>query len=82
MASKKKIKYQLKNEVRKLRFLKDEMTQQALAESVGVTRQTIVAIEKSKYSPSLELAFKIAQVFDKPLEEVFSFEPTDSDKCL
>ncbi|MCG8573335.1 MAG: helix-turn-helix transcriptional regulator [Flavobacteriales bacterium] len=50
------------------------MTQQALADAVGVSRQTIVAIEKAKYSPSLELAFKIARVFDTPLEEVFSYE--------
>ncbi len=51
----------------------DEMTQQALAERVGVTRQTIMAIEKGKYSPSLEVAFKIARVFGKPLEEVFQY---------
>jgi len=50
------------------------MTQKDLAEKVGVTRQTIVSIEKEKYFPSLELAFRIAMVFDKPLEEVFSFE--------
>nr|WP_317046093.1 helix-turn-helix transcriptional regulator [Aquimarina sediminis] len=50
------------------------MTQQDLAEKVGVTRQTIMAIEKGKYSPSLELAFKIALVFDKPLEEVFKYQ--------
>ncbi|MGB5333680.1 MAG: helix-turn-helix transcriptional regulator [Woeseiaceae bacterium] len=51
------------------------MTQQALAEKVGVTRQTIVAIEKEKYSPSLEAAFKIAAVFGEPLDAVFSYEP-------
>ena len=50
------------------------MTQQELAERVGVTRQTIAAIEKEKYPPSLDTAFRIAGVFDKPLEEVFSFE--------
>ena len=50
------------------------MTQQALAEKVGVTRQTILAIESAKYSPSLELAFKIAEVFGKRLEEVFQYE--------
>ncbi|MEQ9403944.1 MAG: helix-turn-helix transcriptional regulator [Cyclobacteriaceae bacterium] len=49
------------------------MTQQQLADKVGVTRQTIVAIEKGKYSPSLELAFKMSRVFETPLEEVFSF---------
>ena len=51
------------------------MTQQELAEKAGVTRQTIVAIEKEKYSPSLELAFRIAFVFGRPLEEVFFYEP-------
>jgi putative transcriptional regulator len=50
------------------------MTQQALAEAVGVSRQTIVAIEKGKYSPSLEVAFKIAQLFDKKLDDVFSYQ--------
>ncbi len=51
------------------------MTQQALAERVGVTRQTIIAIENAKYSPTLELAFQIAQVFGKPLGDVFTYEP-------
>lgn len=59
--------------IRTLRFHRNEMTQKDLAELVGVTRQTIVAIEKGKYSPSLELAFKIALVFKKPLEEVFKY---------
>lgn len=63
----------IENQVRKLRFLADEMTQQELAERVGVSRQTIVAIEKAKYSPTLELAFRIARVFEMPLEEVFVF---------
>ena len=62
------------NNIRKLRFEHDEMTQQQLAEQIGVTRQTIVAIEKEKYSPSLEAAFRIAAVFGQPLEDVFSFE--------
>jgi putative transcriptional regulator len=53
------------------------MTQKELAKKVGVTRQTIVAIENAKYSPSLELAFRIALVFDAPLEEVFSYDPKD-----
>ncbi len=61
------------NQIRKLRFMHDEMTQAELAEKVGVTRQTINAIEAAKYSPSLELAFKIAAVFNKPLEEVFQY---------
>ena len=62
------------NEIRKLRFFTGEMTQQQLADSVGVSRQTIVAIENNKYYPSLELAFKIAAVFCVPLEEVFRYE--------
>ncbi len=61
------------NNIRKLRFHHDEMTQQQLAEKVSVTRQTIVAIEKGKYSPSLELAFRIATVFNQPLESVFIY---------
>ena len=67
-------KSNIKNNIRVLRFMQEEMTQQELANKVGVTRQTIYAMEKGKYSPSLELAFKIAQVFDLPLEEVFSYE--------
>lgn len=67
-------KSNIKNNIRVLRFMQEEMTQQELADKVGVTRQTIYAMEKGKYSPSLELAFKIAQVFDLPLEEVFSYE--------
>ena len=62
------------NSIRRLRFEAGEMTQQHLAEQVGVTRQTIIAIEGLKYSPSLELAFKIAVAFGKPLEEVFQYE--------
>jgi putative transcriptional regulator len=62
------------NNIRKLRFHADELTQQQLADKVGVTRQTIVAIENGKYSPTLELAFRIARVFKTPLEEVFSFD--------
>jgi putative transcriptional regulator len=70
-------KYKVKNNVRKLRFNHDEMTQEQLAEKVGVTRQTIIAIEGGKYAPSLELAFKIALVFGVPLGEVFSYDPED-----
>ena len=66
----------ISNNIRKLRFNHDEMTQQELADEVGVTRQTIVAIENAKYSPSLELAFRIAHVFNAPLEDVFSYDPT------
>lgn len=65
----------IKNEIRRLRFDHNEMTQQELAERVGVTRQTIIAIEQGKYSPSLEVAFRIAAAFRKPLEEVFQFVP-------
>jgi putative transcriptional regulator len=62
------------NDIRTLRFLADEMTQGDLGERVGVTRQTIAAIEQGKYSPSLEVAFRIAHVFGKPLEAVFQWE--------
>ena len=67
----------IKNNIRTLRFMNGEMTQQHLAEKVGVTRQTIIAMEQEKYSPSLELAFRIALVFGVPLDEVFTFEPKD-----
>lgn len=66
--------YQVRNNIRKLRFNYGEMTQEQLAEKVGVTRQTIIAIEGGKYAPSLELAFKIALAFDVPIGEVFSYE--------
>lgn len=61
------------NDIRTLRFLAAEMTQGDLGDRVGVTRQTIAAIEQGKYSPSLEVAFRIARVFDKPLEAVFQW---------
>ncbi len=64
----------ISNSIRKLRFNHGEMTQQELADKVGVTRQTIIAIEAGKYSPSLELAFRIAYTFGVTLEEVFQFE--------
>lgn len=64
----------ISNNIRRLRFDANEMTQKDLAEKVGVTRQTIVAIEAAKYSPSLELAFQIAAAFGVPLAEVFSWE--------
>ena len=67
-------KCRIRNNIRRLRFEHDEMTQQELAERIGMTRQTIVAIEKEKYSPSLEAAFRIAEVFGEPLEDVFRFE--------
>lgn len=61
------------NSIRALRFARNEMTQADLAEKVGVTRQTIIAIEQSKYSPTLEMAFQIARALDAPLETVFQF---------
>lgn len=70
-------KIPISNNIRQLRFEHDEMTQKSLAEQVGVTRQTIVAIEKAKYSPSLELAFRIAYAFNVPLEAVFTYHPTE-----
>jgi len=65
------------NQIRRLRFDHGEMTQQELAETVGVTRQTINAIEAAKYSPSLELAFKIAAAFDQPIGKVFTYKTED-----
>lgn len=61
------------NEIRTLRFMNDEMTQAQLAEEIGVTRQTVIAIEQGRYSPTLEVAFRIARVFDVPLEQVFQY---------
>ncbi len=71
MISKKKRR--IHNRIRELRFHRGEMTQKTLAEQVGVTRQTVNAIELGKYSPSLEVAFRIAEVFEVPLEEVFQY---------
>jgi putative transcriptional regulator len=62
------------NTIRTLRFHHGEMTQQELADRIGVTRQTVIAIEQGRYSPSLEAAFRIARVFGAPLEQVFQFE--------
>lgn len=67
----------IQNQIRRLRFEHGEMTQVGLAKAAGVTRQTILSLEAGKYSPSLELAFKIADAFDVPLTEVFSYETTD-----
>ncbi len=67
-------KYIISNNIRKLRFFANEMTQQELAEAAGVSRQTIIAVEAGKYSPSLELAFRIADVFGEPINEVFACE--------
>jgi putative transcriptional regulator len=62
------------NNIRRLRFFAGEMTQQALAEKAGISRQTIIAIEAGKYSPSLELAFRIADAFGVKIGEVFDYE--------
>lgn len=65
------------NRIRTLRFHHGEMTQKDLADRIGVTRQTVNAIEGSKYSPSLEVAFRIAEVFGVPLEAVFQYESAE-----
>ncbi len=72
-----KVSKMIVNHIRTLRFHHNEMTQQALADAVKVSRQTIVAIEKGKYSPSLEVAFKIAAVFNVPIGEVFQYQETN-----
>lgn len=73
-------KSSISNNIRKLRFNKDEMTQQQLAEKAKVTRQTIVALEKGNYTPSLELAFKLAIVFNSSIEELFTYVPAAEKK--
>ncbi len=73
-------KYHITNNIRTLRFFAHEMTQQELAEKVGASRQTIVAIEANKYSPSLELAFKIALAFQVSISEVFSYDLENANK--
>lgn len=65
----------IRNRIRELRFHADEMTQAELARRIGVTRQTVLAIEQGKYSPSLEVAFQIAEVFGAPLTDVFEYAP-------
>ena len=67
-------KAEIKNRIRRLRFDHDEMIQQELADRVGCTRQTIIAVEAGKYVPSLSLAFQIAKVFGVTVEEVFEYE--------
>ena len=67
----------ISNRIRRLRFDQEGMTQQELAERAGCTRQTIIAIEQGRYVPSLDLAFRIAQAFGVPLEEVFQYETTN-----
>ncbi len=72
-----KTKSHVSNKVREYRFRQGEMTQQALAESVGVARQTIIAIEQGRFCPSLESALRIAQVFGSSVDELFVLEDAD-----
>jgi len=71
------VQSRIQNNIRQLRFQTGEMTQQELADLVRVSRQTIVAIEKGNYSPSLELAFRFSHIFETPLEEIFRYQPGD-----
>ena len=73
-------KLNITNEIRTLRFFANEMTQLELAEKAGVSRQTIIALEAGKYTPSLELAFRIANVFGVPIGEVFECKPEEEEK--
>ncbi len=68
------------NRIRQLRFEKGEITQQELGQRIGVTRQTVNAIELGKYSPSLEVAFRMAEVFGVPLEQVFQYNSAKSSR--
>ena len=68
------------NDIRRLRFDRDEMTQAELADRIGVTRQTVIAIEQGRYSPTLEMAFRIARTFDVPLEDVFQYPHEGADR--
>ena len=70
----------IQNTIRRLRFDRKEMTQQELADKIGVTRQTVNAIELNKYSPSLDVAFRIADVFGVPLDQVFQYETVTRSK--
>ncbi len=70
---------ELKNQIRRLRFDRGEMTQQDLADRAGVTRQTIIALEAGKYAPSLLLAFRIAKAFGVKVEDVFQYDYSGSD---
>ena len=69
---------QVTNDIRALRFRNGEMTQAELAERLGVTRQTVIAIEQGRYSPSLEMAFQIARVFEVPLDAVFQYPENET----
>ena len=68
------------NQIRRLRFEAGEMTQAELAERIGVTRQTIIAIEHGRYSPSLEMAFQIADAFNATLDDVFQYQQSEGAK--
>ena len=68
------------NDIRRLRFDRSEMTQAELADRIGVTRQTVIAIEQGRYSPTLEMAFRIARAFDVALEVVFQYPTTGDDR--
>ena len=68
------------NDIRRLRFAHGEMTQAELAERIGVTRQTIIAIEQGRYSPSLEMAFQIARTFGVALDDVFQYPTTTTEE--
>jgi putative transcriptional regulator len=70
----------VENTIRTLRFAQNEMTQAELADRVGVTRQTIIAIEQGKYAPSLEMAFQIARVFKVPLDQVFQYREEEEEE--
>ena len=71
-------KFEVTNTIRTLRFFAGEMTQQELAEKAGVSRQTIIAVEAGKYSPTLELAFRIADAFGLPITEVFGYKAKEN----
>jgi len=71
-------KSEMQNQVRRLRFENGEITQQQLADKVGVTRQTIIAIESGKYAPSLPLAFRIARTFGVSIEQVFQYDEQET----
>ncbi len=73
-------KLHVTNQIRKLRFFANEMTQQELAERIGASRQTIIAVESGKYSPSLELAFRIAVAFAVPIGDVFGCEEQENEQ--
>lgn len=73
-------KYEVTNNIRELRFFAEQMTQQELAKKAGVSRQTIISIEGGKYTPSLELAFRIAKVFNKEINNVFDYKLLEKKK--